>query len=128
MNKPAFNWGDSPQSFIDHITQDIFVKRCYEEKLPVKEGDIVLDLGASIGPFSWSVMDKASKVYAVEPISTRCELIETNTKGYPVEVIKGILHHSDGEIYFEDGCLPDGGEQTLSRTCGTTTLLSIITK
>lgn len=114
--KQEFDWGDSPQPFINHITQDIFVKRCYEERFPVKKGDIVLDLGASIGPFSWSIMDKASKVYAVEPLSPRCELIEANTKGYPVEIVKGILHHSDGEVYFEDGCLPDGGEQVKTFT------------
>ncbi len=116
MNKPALNWGHSSQSFIDAVSTELFELRGYEQVYPVKTGDVVLDLGASIGPFTWSVMDKASKVYAIEPMSDRCQIISTNTQGYNVEIVKGIIHHSDGEIEFNDGCLPDGEEKVRTFT------------
>ena len=76
----------------------------------------MLDLGSSIGPFTWSIMDKASKVYAVEPMSDRCQMIHTNTQGYNVEIIKGIVYHSNGEIEFNDGCFPGGEERVKTFT------------
>ena len=57
-----FSWGDSHPEFIEVVEDEIFGRDCYERIYPVKEGDVVLDIGASIGPFSWSVIDKASKI------------------------------------------------------------------
>jgi len=108
--KNKFEWGDSSPNFKKGITQEIFEDNCYEKIYPVKPGDVVLDLGASIGPFTWSIMDKASKVYSIEPMSNRCSILRNNTQGYPVEVVKGILYHSDGEVKFNDGCLDDEDE------------------
>ena len=55
----------SKKEFMD---RELFELDCYEHIYSVKEGDVVLDLGASIGPFTWKIMDKASKVYTVEPM------------------------------------------------------------
>jgi len=99
MNKPTFNWGDSSPKFIDLITKEIFEENCYETIYPVKNGDVVLDLGASIGPFTWSIMDKASKVIAVEPSTEIAPLIEQNTVGYPVTIVsKGLVKYETLEL------------------------------
>ena len=105
MIKKDFNWGHSDQTYIDFVSKEIFTDHMYEEFFPVQPGDIVLDLGASTGPFTWSVMDKASKVYAIEPMSDRCQVIDINTQGYNVEIVKGIVYHSNGNIKFNDGCI-----------------------
>jgi len=94
MTKPEFNWGHSSSRFIDLVTKEIFHDNCYETIFPVQKGDVVLDLGASIGPFTWSVMDKVSKVIAVEPSMELVPLIEQNTAGYPVTIIpKGLTKY-----------------------------------
>lgn len=99
MNKPAFNWGHSSPKFIDLITKEIFEENCYETIYPVKNGDVVLDLGASIGPFTWSIMDKASKVIAVEPSKDLIPLIEQNTAGYPVTIVsKGLVKYETSKL------------------------------
>jgi len=94
--KNEFEWGNSSLNFKKVITQEIFEDNCYEEIYPVKSGDVVLDLGASIGPFTWSIMDKASKVIAVEPSKELVPLIEKNTTGYPVSIVNKALAKWDG--------------------------------
>ena len=113
--KQEFNWGNSSPTFQKLVSKEIFEDKCYETIYQVKPGDVVLDLGASVGPFTWSIMDKASKVYAIEPMSERCKALETNTQGYPVSIVKGILHHSNGLINFNDGCI-SGDQDEIVKT------------
>jgi len=95
INKPLFNWGNSSNNFRHYLEKEIFEGKIYETLYQVQEGDIVLDLGASIGPFVWDIMDKASKVIAVEPSLPNCELIKLNSKGFPVEIIpKGLTKYN----------------------------------
>jgi FkbM family methyltransferase len=89
----------------DFMIDEIFTLDCYEHIYPVKDGDIVLDLGGSIGPFTWKIMDKASKVYTVEPMIDLIPTIEKNTKGFPVTIINAALDHTCGEIEFTDTCI-----------------------
>lgn len=95
-----FDWGESSQEFIDGTTLEIFKEQDYDWLYPVQEGDVVMDLGASIGPFTWKIMDKASKVYAFEPMPNTYPVLEKNVKGYPVEVIKKALYHTTGTYKF----------------------------
>lgn len=95
-----FDWGNSDQEFIDGIEQEVFINEDYDWLYPVKEGDVVLDLGASVGPFTWKIMDKASKVYAFEPMPNTYPTLEKNVKGYPVEVVKKALYHTTGTFRF----------------------------
>jgi len=95
IDKPLFNWGNSSNNFKQYIEREIFEGKIYETLYPVQEGDVVLDLGASIGPFVWDIMDKASKVIAVEPSLSNCELIKLNSKGFPVKIIpKGLTKYN----------------------------------
>jgi len=94
--KNKFDWGNSSPRFVNLVTKEIFEDKCYETIYQVKPGDIVMDLGASTGPFTWSIMDKASKVIAVEPSSNVLPLLVKNTAGYPVHIENKALAKWDG--------------------------------
>jgi FkbM family methyltransferase len=76
----------------DTIIREIYVDNCYEKFFEVKEGDIVLDVGASVGPFTYSILDKKPKhVFCFEPSNREFKTLVKNTIGNPVTHInKGI--------------------------------------
>ena len=94
--KQEFNWGDTSHSFKEIITREIFKDKLYEQVFPIQKGDVVLDLGASVGPFTWSIMDRASKIIVVEPSIELIPIIEKNTLGYPVSIVNKALTKWDG--------------------------------
>lgn len=72
-----FDWGEvyDPSYFIG---REIFVEKVYDFWEQVKEGDIVLDVGSSVGPFAYKALTKkCKKIYCVEPSRA---LIQTNIK------------------------------------------------
>jgi FkbM family methyltransferase len=105
-----FNWGwmDEPslvyhvmsngehkhmgQYHKESIIQEIFIDKCYEKFFEVEEGDIVLDVGASVGPFTYSILHKKPKhVFSFEPSEREFKTLVRNTLGFPVTHInKGI--------------------------------------
>ena len=105
IDNTNFYWKGKTYSRAEFINYEIFESNCYEKLFPVQKGDVVLDLGASIGPFTWKIMDKASKVYTVEPMIDLIPTIEKNTEGFPVTIINAALSHNNGEIEFNDNCV-----------------------
>jgi hypothetical protein len=91
-----FDWGwmDSGDGLFhkEHIIGEIFLQGLYEKFFTVSEGDIVLDIGASNGPFTYSILHKKPKhVYCLEPSQIEFPILIRNTRGYPVTPInKGI--------------------------------------
>jgi FkbM family methyltransferase len=59
---------------------DIFLNQCYESpNCRVEEGDLVFDIGANLGFFSYhSILKGASRVYAFEPGRVQAEAIRDN--------------------------------------------------
>lgn len=76
----------------DSIIKEIFIDKCYEKFFEVEEGDIVLDIGASVGPFTYSILHKKPKhVFCFEPSEREFKTLVKNTLGFPVTHInKGI--------------------------------------
>ncbi len=74
------------------MIKEIFIDGCYEKYFDVKEGDIVVDIGASVGPFTYSIMNKKPKhVFCLEPSEREMKTLVRNTIGYPVtQINKGI--------------------------------------
>ena len=104
--KQKFSWEKAKDiATADFLAEEVFERDSYEHVYPVQEGDVVLDLGASLGPFTWKIMDKASKVYTVEPMIDLIPTIKKNTEGFPVTIINAALSHNNGEIEFTDDCV-----------------------
>jgi FkbM family methyltransferase len=111
MNLDNFDWGWMDQSdegriHKQHITSETFETKMYEKVFEVEPGDIVLDVGASVGSFTYSILDKKPKhVYCVEPSELEFPTLIKNTLGYPVTpILKGI---SDTNTYVEADYLYD---------------------
>jgi FkbM family methyltransferase len=63
-----FDWADLTEEDIFTIDREIVHENVYRFWNDVKEGDTVLDIGASVGAYTISILDqKPKKVYCVEP-------------------------------------------------------------
>jgi FkbM family methyltransferase len=76
------------------MIKEIFTDNCYEKFYQIKEGDIVVDIGASVGPFTYSILHKKPKhVFCLEPSEREFKTLVKNTIGYPVtQINKGISY------------------------------------
>ena len=91
------------------ILEEIFTQRAYERFCEVKEGDVVLDVGASIGPFTYSILDKnPSKVICIEPSPDELQTLKNNTSGGNVTIIEKAIGPVDGKIVLDDVFLSEG--------------------
>ena len=93
MNKEkSFDWGTQNDWYIKTINEEIFKNKIYERFFEVEKGDIVLDVGASLGPFTFSILNKNPKhVFCFEPCEEEFPTLVKNTVGNPVtHIMKGI--------------------------------------
>lgn len=74
------------------LIDEIFVRRIYEKYFEVESNDIVVDIGASLGPFTYSILHKNPKhVFCFEPSKKEFKTLINNTIGNPVtQIFKGI--------------------------------------
>jgi autotransporter strand-loop-strand O-heptosyltransferase len=110
----SFDWGPmtTGEEGLFHknvLTEEIFKNKIYETFFEVEEGDIVLDVGASVGPFTFSILHKKPKhVYCIEPSEVEFVTLNKNFQGYPVTpILKGIFSENsrteNPHVYFSDG-------------------------
>ena len=66
-NLDNIDWGETDSIYKEHIMNEVSIDGSYEFVYPVRNGDIVLAIGESIGPFTWSIMNRAKTVIALEP-------------------------------------------------------------
>jgi FkbM family methyltransferase len=91
----SFDWGDIllHEKLMMSLMYEIFVLHVYNRYFNVDKNDIVVDVGASIGPFSYSILDKNPKhIYCIEPSRVLFETLEKNlgTKKNVTLINKGI--------------------------------------
>jgi autotransporter strand-loop-strand O-heptosyltransferase len=90
-DKP-FDWGGRSEWYIKQAEEEIFEGNTYERFFEVEEGDIVVDLGASLGPFTYKILPKNPKqCYVVEPISHQIEILKRNVGQENVKIIQGAI-------------------------------------
>lgn len=80
INYDSFDWGITSENrkFVADVTMEIFQKQNYEKFFEVEKGDTVVDIGASVGPFAYSIMHKKPKeIICLEP---QAELFKTLKK------------------------------------------------
>lgn len=79
------DWGiiENNRWFRQVVNYEIFEQNVYQKFVPVKENDVVLDIGASVGPFTWSIKHKnPSKVVCVEPHKELFKTLKKNVGNY----------------------------------------------
>ena len=104
INLENFNWGPTSEWYKDQLTKEMFEENIYEKYFPVEEGDIVVDFGASIGDFIWSIKDKKPKhCWVVEPLNSYFDILQENLLGYPVSFIKAFLSQEETTEVQWDG-------------------------
>ena len=65
-----FNWGHAADNewFRRTVEKEIFIDDVYQKFFKVEEGDIVFDVGSSVGPFTHFIKEqKPEKIYCFEP-------------------------------------------------------------
>ena len=110
MKEKKFNWGESSDWYRTQINKEIFGERIYEKFYKVKEGDIVFDAGASIGPFGFSIKDKNYKhIYCVEPSLQQIEILKDNIPNTTLTVIPYAI--GDKNVLIESGFGDNDGDR-----------------
>jgi autotransporter strand-loop-strand O-heptosyltransferase len=99
-----FDWGGRSEWYVKQAEEEIFEGNTYERFFEVEEGDIVVDLGASLGPFTYKILPKKPKqCYAVEPISHQINILKKNVGQENVKIIQGaITDKKKIEITWDD--------------------------
>jgi len=100
-NLENFDWGwMDDNSHKEAIVNEIFTQRNYERFFEVSENDVVMDVGASIGPFTYSILDKNPKqVFCIEPSKVEHTTLYNNVHSDNVKIIKkGITDKDDDTI------------------------------
>jgi len=95
-------WGEIGELdwFKKVIIAEIFDHDIYQKHFRVDEGDVVLDIGASCGPFAYKILDqKPSKVYCFEPHKGLFKTMQHNLQGKDnVVLINKALANVDSEF------------------------------
>jgi FkbM family methyltransferase len=103
MDLNNFNWGSSNNWFIETISKEIFEEKIYEKFFEVENGDIVIDVGASIGPFTYSILHKKPKhVICVEPSFEELPVLIQNTRQGNVSYLNKAINNFTGEFISSD--------------------------
>ena len=98
-----FSWEGLTESDVKHFHAEL-EQRCYEKIFEVEKNDIVLDIGAFYGAFTYSILDKKPKhCWCIEPVDNNFKVLKKNLMGYPVSFVRGaISNHRDVELFWED--------------------------
>ena len=74
-----FNWSNLSYEDIVTIEREVVHEKVYRFWKDVKENDVVLDIGASVGAYTISILDqKPKKVYCVEPSENFLKVLSEN--------------------------------------------------
>ena len=99
-NIEGFNWGDSNEWFQKSITEEIFKNKIYEKFFEVEENDVVMDVGASIGPFPHTLKGRNLKhLYCIEPSPSQLTLLKENIAPISSTIIPYVVNDSSEEIF-----------------------------
>lgn len=97
MNLQEFDWGNTNEWYREIIKDEIFENRIYEKLFKVSEGDIVVDFGASIGPFGYTLRDRGiSHLYSFEPSFMFLPILNKNLENIPNTIIPKAISDVDG--------------------------------
>ena len=118
MNLENFLWEPKCyDGFKETVTKEIFEDKIYERYFEVEENDVVFDIGASLGPFTYSILHKNPKiVYAFEPSLEEFKTLVTNTRHGNVTHINKGISNTYGELDSLQVFDTTGGHKLYSTT------------
>ena len=98
----GLNWGaiQANSWFMDQVYDEIFVHDVYQMHFPVEAGDVVVDIGASVGPFAWKIdQQQAAHIYCLEPEPALFKTLSQNAAqlNTPVTLINSALGKTTGD-------------------------------
>jgi FkbM family methyltransferase len=97
-----FDWGTLTHEDIVTIQREVVEEKVYRFWRDVEENDIVIDIGASVGAFAISILDKnPKKIYCVEPSRELLETLSKNCSNYKDSLVlinNGIVSKKDDKI------------------------------
>ena len=107
-----FDWGfiEKVEWIKSLIEKEVFIDDVYQKQFKVQEGDVVVDFGASVGPFTHLIKENnPSKVYCLEPHPETFEKLVENVSDENVVCINKAVAASDRVItecsYFNETML-----------------------
>lgn len=103
--------------FRETVEKEIFIDKIYERHVAVEESDVVFDIGASLGPFTYSILNKnPSQVFAFEPSYDEFKTLVLNTRHGNVTHINKGISSTIGEFNFTDVFDNSGNHKLYSTT------------
>ena len=96
----GLNWGDFPIFLKETLLQE-FSSDCYTSVVPIREGDIVFDFGASIGFFPYSMKQvQLEHIYCIEPCHELIPALIHNLNNccFDSSIIYGAVSEEDEEF------------------------------
>jgi hypothetical protein len=113
LSLEKFNWGPTSDYCIREFTEEIFERKDYEKLFEVEEGDIVVDIGSSVGEFTYSILHKNPKhCYVVEPVNAFFNVLRENLQGHPVSFSKVAITSEKHLKVDWDGCIEEAKTMT----------------
>jgi FkbM family methyltransferase len=103
-----FDWGEMTYEHIITIDREIAHENVYGFWKSVKENDVVMDIGASVGPFIYSILDnKPKKVYCVEPSLNLIKTLAKNCAGK-------LLNYKENPLVYINKAIVSDYEDTVN--------------
>lgn len=105
MIKEDFDFGTVIKSMRKLLTKEFSGEsNAYEHIYKVKEGDVVVDVGACVGIFTHVILPQKPKhVFCLEPSKSLFPYLVKNTIGYPVTQINKAIGEGNGTTDFNEG-------------------------
>ena len=106
--RALFYYGSLENNFIGAQMVDIYHDRIYQQFFPIlKEGTLVIDIGANIGLVSMHLSHFFERVIALEPISSHFDALTRNLASNNITNVTPLKK----AIYIKDDKLPMGGPE-----------------
>ena len=96
-----FNWGHAADDgwFKRTVEKEIFIDDVYQKFFKVEEGDIVFDVGSSVGPFTHFIKEQnPEKIYCFEPHPVLYKDLVNNVSGENIVCTNKAIGSIDGSF------------------------------
>lgn len=103
-----FDWGWMNESDLGHhhkncIINEIFNQKVYERFFEVEENDVVVDMGASVGPFIYTIQNKNPKfIYCIEPSQKEIPTLMNNLTIQNSKIIEKAISNRTGLVRLKE--------------------------